>query len=61
MHDEVLTEKQKILLPLIKSFSKDFGLVGGTAIALQSGLCRKSQRVDNFYRWRKNDILQISF
>jgi hypothetical protein len=37
MHDEVLTEKQKRLLPLVKSFSKDFGLVGGTAIALQLG------------------------
>lgn len=37
MHDEILTEKQKKLLPLIKVFSEDFGLVGGTAIALQLG------------------------
>jgi len=37
MHDEILTEEQKRLLPLIKRFSGKFGLVGGTAIALQVG------------------------
>lgn len=37
MHKEVLTEKQISLLPLIKKFSEDFGLVGGTAIALHIG------------------------
>jgi len=37
MHREALTEKQIELLPLIKSFSKGFYLVGGTAIALQIG------------------------
>jgi hypothetical protein len=37
MHDEILTEEQKKLLPLIGSFYKNFGLVGGTAIALQIG------------------------
>lgn len=37
MHEEVLTKNQKELLPLIKSFSIQFGLVGGTAIALQIG------------------------
>lgn len=37
MHDETLTEEQKRLLPLIKRFSGEFGLVGGTAIALQIG------------------------
>jgi len=37
MHLEILTDKQEELLPLIKSFSAEFGLVGGTAIALQIG------------------------
>ena len=37
MHIEVLTDKQRELLPLIKSFSGDFYLVGGTAIALHIG------------------------
>ena len=37
MHEEVLSEKQKELLPLIASFSDSFGLIGGTAIALQLG------------------------
>ena len=37
MHKEVLTEEQVELLPLLKDFNKDFGLVGGTAIALHLG------------------------
>ncbi|PIR13628.1 hypothetical protein COV49_01595 [Candidatus Falkowbacteria bacterium CG11_big_fil_rev_8_21_14_0_20_39_10] len=37
MHKEILTEEQVKLLPLVKKFIKDFGLVGGTAIALQIG------------------------
>jgi hypothetical protein len=37
MHKEILTEKQAALLPLVSLFIKDFGLVGGTAIALQIG------------------------
>jgi hypothetical protein len=37
MHDEILTEEQFELLPLLGKFSKDFGLVGGTAIALYLG------------------------
>lgn len=37
MRDEVLTDKQQQLLPLIKKFSPQFGLVGGTAVALQLG------------------------
>ena len=37
MHAEILTEEQMKLLPLVESFSKNFGLVGGTAIALQIG------------------------
>jgi len=37
MHKEVLTKKQIELLPLLKLFSQDFGLVGGTAMALYLG------------------------
>ena len=37
MHSEILSDKQAELLPLIKSFSKYFYLVGGTAIGLQIG------------------------
>ena len=37
MHNEVLTEEQRKLLPLIRSFSNDYYLVGGTAIALYIG------------------------
>jgi hypothetical protein len=36
-HQEILVAKQFELLPLAGKFSKDFGLVGGTAIALQIG------------------------
>ena len=37
MHKEILTTEQIGLLPLVHSFSKDFGLVGGTAVALHLG------------------------
>ena len=37
MHKEIFTKEQQELLPLIKEFSKDFILVGGTAIALHIG------------------------
>ncbi len=37
MHQEILTKEQTKLLPLAKKFIKDFGLVGGTAVALQIG------------------------
>lgn len=37
MHKEILTPDQSALLPVVQLFSKDFGLVGGTAIALQIG------------------------
>ena len=37
MHKEILTAQQLELLPLVKSFGNDFGLVGGTAIALHLG------------------------
>lgn len=37
MRKEILTTAQTKLLPFIKNFSKNFGLVGGTAIALHIG------------------------
>ncbi len=37
MHESVLSDQQKKLLSLIRKFSPEFGLVGGTAIALQIG------------------------
>ena len=37
MHEEILAPEQKKLLPLVALFKKDFGLVGGTAIALHIG------------------------
>jgi len=37
MHDEILTQEQQDLLQFVKQFSSEFGLVGGTAIALHLG------------------------
>ncbi len=37
MHDEILSESQQKLLSLVRKFSSHFGLVGGTAVALQIG------------------------
>ena len=37
MFPKILTEEQIELLPLVKKFSDAFGLVGGTAVALQLG------------------------
>lgn len=37
MHREILTKNQIELLPIVHMFSRNFGLVGGTAIALQIG------------------------
>ena len=37
MHREILTAEQEKLLPLVKKFSSEFGLVGGTAVALHLG------------------------
>lgn len=37
LRKEILTDEQLGLLPLVKSFSQNFGLVGGTAIALYLG------------------------
>lgn len=37
MHSEILSEKQVDFLKFLENFSDDFGLVGGTAIALHLG------------------------
>ncbi len=37
MHQEILSDKQLSLIPVIEEFSPDFGLAGGTAIALHIG------------------------
>lgn len=37
MHKEILTKEQITLLPLLAQFKKDWGLVGGTAVALHIG------------------------
>lgn len=49
MHPEILTKEQNDLLPLVGKFSDDFGLVGGTAIALHLGH-RRSIDFDLFSR-----------
>lgn len=47
MYQNILSEKQNNLLDLISKFKDDFGLVGGTSIALQLGH-RKSIDFDLF-------------
>lgn len=37
MHTEVLTAEQKELLPIVRKFKSNFGLVGGTALTLHIG------------------------
>jgi hypothetical protein len=37
MHPNILSDEQKAIIPFIQSFSKEFYLVGGTAISLQIG------------------------
>ena len=56
-HKEILTREQIELLPLLKLFSKDFGLVGGTAIAFHIGH-RESIDFDLFTNkeFRNSDI-----
>ncbi len=55
MHKEILSEKQKDILPLIGSFSDNFGLVGGTAIALLIGH-RESIDFDLFTEKELNNL-----
>lgn len=52
MHKEVLTVEQIELLPLVAKFSKNFGLVGGTAIALHLG---HRESID-FYLFTQTDF-----
>ncbi len=54
MHKEILTDEQQKLLPLLEDFSKNFGLVGGTAIALHIGH-RRSIDFDLFSDKRFNN------
>ena len=37
MHKEILSDKQQELLPLIRQFSREYYLAGGTAVALHIG------------------------
>ncbi|KKR35386.1 MAG: hypothetical protein UT67_C0002G0010 [Candidatus Magasanikbacteria bacterium GW2011_GWA2_40_10] len=37
LHTEILLKDQRDLLPFLKKFSKEYGLVGGTAVALHLG------------------------
>ena len=57
MYKHVLSDAQQALFPLLKKFSADFGLVGGTAIALQLGH-RRSIDFDLFTE-HEFDSLQI--
>lgn len=55
-HKEILTPEQMSLLPAVASFAKDFGLVGGTAIALHIGH-RESIDFDLFTKKPAYDFL----
>jgi hypothetical protein len=57
LHKEIFTKEQIDLLPVIGSFSENFGLVGGTAIALHIGH-RESIDFDMF-SYKKFGNLQI--
>jgi hypothetical protein len=56
MHSEVLSEAQQRLLPLIKSFSIEYYLAGGTAIALYIA----HRRSIDFYLFTSADIERIA-
>jgi len=58
MHKEILTKEQVRLLSLLKLFSNNFGLVGGTAIALYLGH-RRSIDFDLFTNeeFKNQDVL----
>lgn len=64
MHQNILSDKQKELLPFIKKFKNNYYLVGGTAIALHIGH-RKSIDFDLFTakplnKKKLNDEIQMS-
>ena len=55
-HKEILTPEQKGLLEAIRSFAKDFGLVGGTAVALHIGH-REAVDFDLFTKNPENEVV----
>lgn len=55
MHKEILTKEQIELLPFVGKFNKDFGLVGGTAVAFHIGH-RESIDFDLFAEKEFNNI-----
>lgn len=58
MHKEILTKEQVELLPLLKKVSKNFGMVGGTSIALHIGH-RESIDFDLFsYQKFNNQVIK---
>jgi hypothetical protein len=58
MHKEILSKEQLEFMPLLKMANKKFGLVGGTAIALQIGH-RRSIDFDFFsYEEFKNTVIK---
>ena len=59
VHKEILSKRQAELMPLLKMANKDFGLVGGTAVALQIGH-RRSIDFDlfSFKEFKNKDILK---
>lgn len=64
IHPEILTAEQRELLPLVKSFSKEFGLVGGTAMAILLGHRRSIDfdlfSLNDFDNWKiRRKILQF--
>ena len=60
MHQKILSDNQKEILPVVHAFKKDFYLVGGTAIALQLGH-RSSIDFDlfSFNHLKRKKILDI--
>jgi len=56
MHKQVLSPKQKNLLPLLRKFPGQFGLVGGTAIALHLG--HRHSVVFDLFTTKKKEVVQ---
>jgi len=60
-HKEILIQGQLALLPLIKKFSADFYLAGGTALALQYGHRRSKWKdyVDLYFILKHHSLKEI--
>ncbi|MDP2837755.1 MAG: nucleotidyl transferase AbiEii/AbiGii toxin family protein [Candidatus Moranbacteria bacterium] len=56
MHKEILSQEQVSLFPLLERFGKEFGLVGGTAVALHLG----HRRSIDFDLFSKEEFANIS-